>query len=732
MNISEFCIRRPVFTILLMAALLAAGVAGYQVLPVSALPSVDFPTIQVTASLPGASPETMASSVATPLERQFSTISGITSMTSSSVLGTARITLQFDLDRSIDGAALDVQTAISATLRRLPKEMTTPPSFRKVNPADQPVLFIAVSSDTMPLSQVNEYADTLIAQRISMAPGVAQASIYGEKKYAVRIQADPDKMAAQGLGFNQVQQAVAAAASNAPLGSIYGPQQLFNIDMEGQPKDADGFRKLIVVWKNGVPVRVGDIADVIDDVADSHQAAFLNGKPAIVIAVQRQPDANTIEVVQHVRDLLPTFRTQLPATIEIIPTMDRSISIKTSVHDVQFTLLLTFALVVTVIFLFLRSGRATFIPALAVPLSIIGTYGGMALLGFSINNISLLALTLCVGFVVDDAIVMLENIVRHIENGEKPREAALKGAREISFTVISMTCSLIAVFIPVLFMGGIVGRLFQEFALTISIAILFSGAIALTLTPMLCSVLLKPQALHGEGRFSKGLEGGFQWVLNRYDAALKFFLRHRLIVLIVTFALLGGSVTAFIMAPKGFFPMEDTGFISASTEGAQDISFDAMLAKQKQVAEIIRSNPHVETVFSSSGGGRGSLNSGSLFIGLKKENRPSVFDIVADLRKDLGRIPGIKVYMQPIQNIQIGGRAAKSQYQYTVQDNNLDELYEWAGKLQDALASEPGFEDVTSDLQLNSPQAIVTVDEEKASRAGITYEDVRQALYSAY
>ncbi len=732
MNISEFCIRRPVFTILLMAALLVAGVAGYRALPVSALPSVDFPTLQVTASLSGASPETMASSVATPLERQFSTISGITSMTSSSVLGSTRITLQFDLSRDIDGAALDVQTAISATLRRLPKEMTTPPSFRKVNPADQPILFIAISSDTMPLPQVNEYADTLIAQRISMVPGVAQASIYGEKKYAVRIQADPDKMAAQGLGFNQVQQAVAAAASNAPLGSIYGPQQLYNIDMEGQPIDADGFRRLIVVWKNGVPVRVGDIANVIVDVADSRQAAFLNGKPAIVVAVQRQPDANTIDVVRRVRDLLPTFRMQLPAAIEITPTMDRSVSIKTSVHDVQFTLLLTFALVVTVIFLFLRSGRATLIPALAVPLSIIATYGGMALLGFSINNISLLALTLCVGFVVDDAIVMLENIVRHIENGEKPLDAAFKGAREISFTIISMTLSLIAVFIPVLFMGGVVGRLFREFAMTISIAILFSGLIALTLTPMLCSLLLRSKGLHGEGQFSKGLDKGFQWILGRYERSLKFFLHHRFFVLIVTFALLGGSIAVFMLAPKGFFPMEDVGFISASTEGAQDISFDAMLAKQKQVAEIIRANPYVETVFSSSGGGRGSLNSGSLFIGLKKGERPSVFDIVASLRKDLGRIPGIKVYMQPIQNIQIGGRSAKSQYQYTLQGNTLDELYEWAGKLQDRLAAEPIFTDVTSDLQLNSPQAIVRVDEEKASRAGITYEDVRQALYSAY
>lgn len=731
MNISAFCIRRPVFTILLMASLLVAGFAGYRELPVSALPQVDFPTIQVSANLSGASAETMASSVATPLERQFSTISGISSMTSTSSLGAVRITLQFDLDRDIDGAALDVQTAISTALRRLPEEMTTPPSFRKVNPADQPVLFLAVSSDTLPLSTVNEYADTLMAQRISMVPGVAQASIYGQKKYAVRIQVDPDKIAAQGLGFNQLQESIAAAASNSPLGSIYGPQQLFNIDMAGQPKDAEGFRELIAVWKNGAPVRVGDVANVIDDVEDSRQAAFLNGKPAIVIAVQRQPDANTIEVVKRVRELLPTFKDQLPASIEVIPTIDRSISISHSVHDVQLTLLLTFALVVCVIFLFLRNGRATFIPALAVPLSIIATYGGMALFGFSLNNISLLALTLCVGFVVDDAIVMLENIVRHIENGEDPKEAAFKGAREIGFTIVSMTLSLIAVFIPVLFMGGIVGRLFQEFAVTISIAILMSGVVALTLTPMLCSVLLRPHKSDQNGSHKKK-NGGFEWMLGRYERSLGFVLRHRFLMLLVTLGLLAASVMAFIVAPKGFFPQEDTGFMSGSTEGAQDISYDLMLEKQKQVAEIIEAHPDVATVFSSTGGGRGSMNSGNLFIGLKEGKRASVFDIIKDLRKDLAAIPGIKTYLQPIQNIQIGGRSSKSQYQYTLQSNDLNQLYEWSAKLMDRLATEPQFQEVTSDLQLNSPQAIVTVNQEAAARAGITYEDVRRALYSAY
>lgn len=725
MKLSEFCIRRPVFTTLLMLALLVAGIAGYTTLPVSALPQVDFPTIQVTANLSGASPETMASSVATPLERQFSTISGISSMTSTSYLGSTSITLQFDLDRSIDGAALDVQTAISTTLRRLPKEMTTPPSFRKVNPADAPVLFLAVSSETLPLTKVNEYADTLMAQRISMIPGVAQAIIYGERKYAVRIQVDPNKLAAQDLGFNQVQQAVSAAASNAPMGSIYGPKQLFNIDVEGQPKDADGFRDLIAVWKNGAPVRLGDIANVVDDVEDTHQAGFFNGTPAIVIAIQRQPDANTIEVVKQIRELLPKFKDQLPESIKITPMFDRSVAIQHSVTDVQRTLFITFALVVIVIYAFLGSVRATIIPSLAVPLSIIATYAGMALMGFSINNISLLALTLCVGFVVDDAIVMLENIVRHIEKGMKPMAAALKGAQEIGFTIVSMTISLVAVFIPVLFMSGIVGRLFREFAVTISFAILLSGLISLTLTPMLCSLFLKGKIGH-EGRIFKAIK-------NIYGQTLTIVLRFRFAMLIFIFAVLAASVYLFTIVPKGFFPQEDTSFISVSTEAAQDISFDAMLEKQKAAAAIVQSDPAVNTVFYALGGGRGALNSGRMFIGLKDQSeRGSMDEVIQSLRKRLSQLEGMKVYMQPIQNIQIGGRSSKSQYQYTIQDGNLDDLYEWSEKLREALSQEAEFEDVTSDLQLKSLQAIVNVDQQKAASVGVTFDDIRQALYSAY
>ncbi len=716
-----------------MAAILVGGFSGYQQLPVSALPSVDFPTISVSATLPGASPEVMASSVATPLERQFSTIAGLSSMTSTSFLGNTQITLQFSLGRSLDGAALDVQTAISTAAPRLPKQMTNPPSFRKVNPADQPVLFIGVSSDILPLSKVDEYADTLMAQRISTLPGVAQVVIYGEQKYAVRVQADPDKLAAQNLSFTDVKNAVSDAASNAPVGIISGAKQLFNIDVDGQPQNAAGFRELIALWKNGAPVRLKDIATVTDAVEDTRSIGFLNNKPSVVIAIQRQPDANTIEVVKAVRKLLPTFRSQIPASIEINPLFDRSVSIHDSVHDVQFTLLLTFVLVVVVIFLFLRKVRATFIPAIAVPLSIIATAGVMALLNFSINNISLLAITLCVGFVVDDAIVMLENIVRHIEEGKTPMEAALIGSREVGFTIISMTLSLVAVFIPVLFMGGIVGRLFGEFAVTISTAILISGFVSLTLTPMLCSRVLKREHVHHEGPIAQKLEGGFSALLGVYQRSLDWVLKHRFIMLLLTLLSLAASIGAFMIAPKGFFPLEDTGFVFASTEAAQDISFDAMVAKQKQAADLIAQDPAVASVFHAVGGGRGALNSGRIFFGLKpRGQRPTIFAVIQRLRKTLSQVEGLGVYMQPIQNIQVGGRLSKSLYQYTLQGTNLDELYAWSDKLMQQLVGDHLFQDVTSDLQIKSLKAVVAVDQEKAASLGITFDNIRQGLYNAY
>ncbi|MBU3655554.1 MAG: efflux RND transporter permease subunit [Alphaproteobacteria bacterium] len=741
MSLSAFCIRRPVFTTLLTMAMIVGGLAGYNSLAVSALPRVDFPTIQVTASLSGASPETMASSVATPLERQFSTISGISAITSTSFLGSTQITLQFDLDRNIDAAALDVQTAISASLRKLPPEMTTPPSFQKVNPADQPVLFIAVSSDTVPISTVNEYADTMMAQRISTLPGVAQVQLYGAQKYAVRVQADPQALAAHDLTFAELKQALAGAASNAPVGTINGEKQLFNLKVAGQPSNADGFRPLIVTWRNGAPVRLNDVANVSDSVEDLRAIGSINGKNAVVIAIQRQPDANTIEVVQRVRDLLPTFRSQIPPSIELTPLFDRSVAVKESLHDVQLTMLLTIVLVVAVIFLFLRKASATLIPAIAVPLSIVATYGLMALFGFSINNISLLALTLCVGFVVDDAIVVLENIVRYIEEGMSPMEAALKGSGEIGFTIISITFSLVAVFLPVLFMGGIVGRLFREFAVTISVAILLSGFISLTLTPMLCSRWLKPHkgaagdsdGHDKESALAQRLEAGFDAIHRLYERSLDWVLRHQRLTLISVLASLLATILAFNAMPKGFFPLEDTGFVFAITEAAQDISYDAMVEKQKQAAAIIAQDPAVQNVFFALGGGRGALNSGRIFFGLTpRGERPPAGAVIQRLRSQLSQVQGLNVFMQPIQNIQIGGRLSKALYQYTLQGSDLQELYSKADQLQVAMAKIPGFLDVSTDLQLKSLEARLVVDQQKAASLGLTYQDIRQALYAAF
>lgn len=732
MNISEFCIRRPVFTILLMAALLVAGIAGYKTLSVNALPNVDFPTIQVSANLPGASPETMASTVATPLERQFSTISGVTSMTSTSFLGSTQITLQFDLTRDIDGAALDVQTAISAAQRKLPNEMTTPPSFRKANPADQPVLFIAVSSDTLPMSKVNDYADTIIAQRLSTVTGVAQVQIYGEQKYAIRVQVDPEKLAAQNLSFNDIKTSVLGAASNAPLGVISGSNQLFNLKIGGQPDNAEGFKNLVALWKDGSIVRVGDVADVTDNVEDDRSVAFFNGKQAIMLAIQKQPDANTIEVVEKVRALLPSFKSQLPPSIQLQPMFDRSVSIKASVHDVQITLLVTVVIVVLVIYAFINNMRATIIPALAVPLSIVTTYGAMALFGFSINNISLLALTLCVGFVVDDAIVMLENIIRYIEEGMKPFDAAIKGAREIGFTIVSITFSLVAVFIPVIFMGGVIGRIFFEFAVTISTAILVSGFVSLTLTPMLSSRILKRDITHDESHKSF-FERVFQNMHNFYRKTLEISLTHRFTVLLITIGSLGLSVYLFAAAPKGFFPLEDTGFIFGQTEAAQDISYEAMVAKQKQIAEIVKADPAVENVFYAVGGGRGALNSGRIFFGLKpKSERGNIDEVINRLRKKTSEVQGIRLFMQQVQNIQIGGRLSKAVYQYTLQGTNLDQLFKWSERLTKKLSEDKRFLDVSSDLQMKSLQALVIVNQEKAASLGLSYDAIREALYSAF
>ncbi len=733
MTLPELCIRRPVMATLLTAAIVLFGILGYRGLPVSALPQVDFPTIQVQANLPGASPETMAATVATPLERQFSTIPGITSITSTSTIGVSQITLQFELARNIDAAALDVQSALSVAAKKLPPEMTTPPSFLKVNPADAPILFIALTSSTLPLSQVDEYAETLISDRISIISGVGQVDVLGSQKYAVRVQINPSQLASRGIGIDEIQKALAAASSNSPVGVLSGSAQQLTLQVSGQRLDAAAFRPLIVAHREGAPVRLADVALVTDSVQNDHLASWINGQRGIVLAVVRQPGANTIEVATAIRKLLPVLRQQIPASISVDLIIDRSISIQESVEDVKFTLVLTGVLVVLVIFLFLRRLSATLIPAVALPVSIIGTFAGMAMMGFSLNNISLLGLTLAVGFVVDDAIVMLENIVRYIEKGATPMEAALRGSREIAFTILSMTLSLVAVFIPLLFMGGLVGRLFHEFAVTVSLAILISGFVSLTLTPMMGSRMLRAE--HGpENWAGRALEGAFQALLHGYERSLVVVLRHRFITLLVTIATFGATVYVFDIAKKGFFPTEDTGVIQGSTEAAQDVSFDAMVAQQQRVAEILSADPAVQFVSSSVGvGGAAPLNSGRLYLSLKpRAERPPVTEVIQRLRGKLAQVPGINTYLQPVQNLTVGGRQSKSQYQYTLQASDLQLLYQWGPRLEAELKNLPLLQDVTTDLQTSSPQLVVNVDQDRAALLGISDDQVRSALYNAF
>jgi len=737
MGVSETCIRRPVMTSLVMAAFVIFGSFAYRLLPVSALPRVDFPTIQVTATLAGASPETMASSVAAPLERQFSTIAGINQMTSTSGLGIAQITIQFDLDRDIDGAALDVQAAMTTAARRLPIEMTIPPSFRKVNPADQPIMFLILSSGLQPLSVVDEYGETLIAQQISMQRGVAQVLVFGAQKYAVRVQVNPEALATRGIGIDEIKTAVANANSSTPVGALNGEKQNFTLQASGSLTKAAQYRPIIVAYRNGAPVRLGDVANVVDSVENNKVASWLNGNRSIVLAIQKQPDANTVEVVDNIKRLLPSFRAQVPPSIDLQVLLDRSVSIRNSIADVQFTLAVAVVLVVFVIYLFLRNVTATAIPALALPVSLIGTLAGMYMLGYSIDNMSLLALTLSVGFVVDDAIVMLENIVRYLEQGMKPMEAAFKGSKEIGFTIISITLSLVAVFIPVLFMGGVVGRVFHEFAMTISMTILISGIVSLTLTPMLCSRVLRPLK-HGaqQNIVLRVSEAAFEAMLRGYETTLKWVVGHRRSVLLFTFGTLAASVYLYQIVPKGFFPIEDTGFIFGSTEAGQDTSFEAMIERQKAVADVIQKDPDVETVTSTAGALLSSpfLNSGRVFIALKPhdQRKSDVREVIQRLRRATARVPGIKVFFQPVQNIQLGGRLSKSQYQYTVQSSSFPELYRLAPLLEEKIAGLPGFQDVTSDLQIATRQAVVDVDRDKASQLNITADQIRNTLYNAY
>ena len=737
MNIPELCIRRPVMTTLLMTALLVFGLVAYPQLPVNELPNVDFPTISISASLPGASPETMASAVATPLEGKLSTIAGISSMSSTSALGSTSITLTFELDRNIDAAAQDVQSAISSALRQLPKEMTTPPTFRKVNPADAAILYLAMSSSTMPLTQVDEYAETELAQQLSMVDGVAQVSVYGSQKYAVRISVDPDRLAAAGIGIDQVQNAIADANVNQSTGSLYGSRQQLPIRSDGQLQRAAAYDDVVVAYRNGAPVHVGDIGVARDSVQDDQKSSSYNGTRAIVLAIQRQPGANTVATVDRIKAVLPSFRASLPPSVKLETLYDRSQSIRASVDDVQFTLLLAGALVVFVIYLFLGSLSATLIPAVALPISVLGTFGVMHALGYSLDNLSLLALTLAVGFVVDDAIVMLENIVRHMEAGMPPYEAALQGAGEIGFTIFSMTLSLIAVFIPVMFMGGIVGRLFHEFAIVISVAILISGVVAITLTPMLCSRFVKAHD-HGDVDRSRknwlvgGFDRGFNAVQRGYGDSLRWCMdRPRLVLAAFGLSLLATALL-FYVTPKDFIPAGDNGTLHVNTEGPEDVSFDGMLARQQKLVDIVARDPNIAGYMSSigAGGSRSTVNNDSILLLLKPANqrRLDVDGITAELRRKLAAVTGIRAYIQNTPAIRIGGRQSKAQYQYTLQSIDMPALYDWSGRVTRAFAALPGFEDVTNDLDLNSPSIVVKVDRAKLAPLGLTMAQVQTAL----
>ncbi|MGC1694116.1 MAG: efflux RND transporter permease subunit [Pseudolabrys sp.] len=736
MNISEVCIRRPVLTTLMTASLIVFGAFAYRLLPVAALPAVDFPTIQITATFPGASPETMAASVASPIERQLSTISGISSMTSSSSLGSTQITIQFDLGRNIDGASLDVQTALAVAQRRLPVEMTTPPSFRKVNPGDFPVLYVSMRSDTLPLSSVDEYAETVMAPTLSQLPGVAQVLVYGAQKFAVRVQVDPAAAAARNISLDDIRTVVAKANSSTPVGVLQGPQQSVTLLATGAIEKAADYRDVIVAYRNGAPVKLNEVARVIDSVENDTVASWFNDSRAIVLAIQRQPDANTVEVVDLVREKLPAMRAQIPPAIQMTPLFDRSISIRDAVSDVQKTLAIAISLVIMVIFLFLRKVSATIIPALAVPVSLIGTCAAMYAFGFSINNMTLLALTLSVGFVVDDAIVMLENIVRHIEGGMRPFEAALKGSREIGFTIVSITFSLIAVFIPVLLMGGMVGRVFREFAVSVSVAIIVSGFVSLTLTPMLCARVLKSHHAEEKQNFVlRAFERFFETLLATYEWTLDRVLAYRSIMLMVTIATIAGTIALYVVVPKGFFPAEDTGYVIGITDARTDIAFESMAEHQRKVADIVRADPAVAYVNSTVGGGgpNSVTNSGRMLVALKPRNeRDSLPEILARLRKTANVIVGIQIFFQPIQNINLGGKLTKSQYQYTLQSNDTDSLYRLAPELRDKIAKIPGLLDVTTDLYIKNPQISIDVDREKSAVYGVSVDQVRQELYNAF
>ncbi len=735
MNLSALFIRRPVTTVLFMVGLIVFGITAYRRLPVSDLPTVDFPTIQVSATLPGASPETMAAAVATPLEKQFSTIAGIDNMTSISNLGSTSITIQFALDRNIDAAAQDVQAMIAKTLSNLPPGII-PPSYQKVNPADQAILLFALTSKLMPLSQLDEYGETVLAQRISMVAGVAQVVVYGSQKYAVRVQLDPTALAYRKIGIDEVANAINNQNVNLPTGVLWGPNKAFTVQANGQLQDAASFSRMVVTYRNGAPVKLGDIGHVLDDVQNNKVASWYNGERAIVLAIQRQPGSNTVAVASGVKDLVEKLRSQIPGSVHLTTLIDRTVPIEESVRDVKMTLLLTLVLVVAVIFLFLRNVSATIIPSLALPISVVGTFAVMYLLDYSLDNLSLMALTLAVGFVVDDAIVMLENIVRHMEMGKPPLKAAFDGSAEVGFTILSMTISLVAVFIPILFLGGIIGRLFHEFAVVIAVAILMSGIVSLTLTPMLSSRVLRAHGHQEHGRLYNITERGWESLLGWYSKSLHWVMEHRRSMLVFSAGILAGTIVLFVLVPKGFIPSQDNGSLSVTTEAAMGTSFLDMIAHQREVASIIQQDTNISGFMSSVGGGGGSnqsLNQGRFLIGLKpRSDRKNADEIIAELRPKVARVPGMVVFMQNPPAIQIGGRVAKSLYQFTMQSSDIASLYPAAQKLVDEAKKSKVLQDVTSDLMLGNPQASIQIDRERAASLGVNATQIEMALYDAY
>ncbi len=729
MNIAAVFIRRPVATALLVLSILIFGITGYRLLPVSDLPTVDFPTIQVSASLPGASPETMASSVATPLEKQFATIPGISSISSSNSQGSTDITLQFDLNRSIDAAAQDVESMISRTSRQLPADMPAPPSFRKENPAAAPVLFLTLSSNTLPLSDVDHYAETVLGQRLSMVSGVAQVNVFGAKKYAVRIDLDPTALAARQLGINEVANAIAAANSNRPTGTLYGPNRNFVLETKGELNDAAAYRPIVVAYRDGRPVHLDEVANVYDGVENERNASWSNGAATIYLAIQRQPGTNTVAVVDAIKAILPQIEATLPGSVTLAIRSDRSESIRESVNDIKFTLILTVFLVVLVIFLFLRNLSATIIPSLALPFSIVGTFAVMWACGYSLDNLSLMALTLSVGFVVDDAIVMLENIVRHMEMGKSRMQAAFDGSKEIAFTIVSMTLSLTAVFIPVLFMGGIVGRLMHEFAVTIAAAVLVSGAVSLSLTPMLGSRFLKSQHGVAHGWLYNTIEAGFNGLLHAYAWSLHQAIRFRVAVMAAFVLLLAGTAYLFTVVPTGFIPSEDTGQLGGQIQAAEGVGYDALVVRTRQVMDILAHDPNVDSYTANVGDGGGRVN---LDLKPMSQRTLSADDVIEELRPKLDAVPGIRVFLSNPPAIRIGGRSSRSEYQFTLQDPDTQELYRVAPAFEKALGNVDGLEDVTSDLQVTTPEIAVDIDRDQVAALGLTVDQVESALSSAY